>query len=117
MIFVIVRTPWPTSKGLDHPYLHVYACSLLWFMLVLASLVLRFATLDALSGFVIASDAYEAVFGCNHLVCISMMLVASCIPFPFPVPCDGMLTMLVYVSRWLYMQTRLLTCPCMSLAC
>ena len=43
----------PTSKGLDHPYFHVYACLLLCFMLVLASLVLSFATLDALSGFVV----------------------------------------------------------------
>ena len=40
-------------KGLDHPYLHVYAYSLLYFMLVLASLVQGFATLNALSGFVV----------------------------------------------------------------
>ena len=53
MVFVIVHTPWPTSKGLDHPYLHVYACLLLCFMLVLASLVLGLATLDALSRFVV----------------------------------------------------------------
>ena len=53
MVFFIVRTPWPTSKGLDHPYLHVYACSLLCFMLMLASLVQSFATLDSLSGFVV----------------------------------------------------------------
>ena len=53
MVFVIVHTPWPTSKGLDHPYLHVYACLLLCFMLVIASLVLGFATLDALSGFMV----------------------------------------------------------------
>ena len=53
MVFVIVRTPWPTLKGLDHPYLHVYACSLLCFMLVLASLVQGFAMLDALSGFMV----------------------------------------------------------------
>ena len=39
--------------GLDHSYLHVYACLLLCFMLVLVSLVLGFATLDALSGFVV----------------------------------------------------------------
>ena len=53
MVFVIVYTPWPTSKGLDHPYLYVYACLPLCFMLVLASFVLGFATLDALSGFVV----------------------------------------------------------------
>ena len=50
MVFVIVHTPWPISKGLDHPYLHVYACLLLCFMIVLASLVLGFAMLDALCG-------------------------------------------------------------------
>ena len=53
MVFVIVHTPRPTSKGLDHPYLHVYACLRLCFMLVLASLVQGFATLDAFSGFVV----------------------------------------------------------------
>ena len=35
MVFVIVHTPGPISKGLDHSH---FAC--LWFMLVLASLVL-----------------------------------------------------------------------------
>ena len=49
MVIVIIRTPWSISKGLDHPYLHVYACLLLCFMLVLASIVLGFATLDALA--------------------------------------------------------------------
>ena len=39
-------------KGFGSPYLHVYACLLLCFMLVLASLVLSFATLDTLSEFV-----------------------------------------------------------------
>ena len=43
----------PTSKGLDHPYFHVYACLLLCFMLVLAFLVQGFATLDSLRGFVV----------------------------------------------------------------
>ena len=36
-------------KGFGSPHLHVYAC-LLCFMLVLASLVLGFAMLDAFSG-------------------------------------------------------------------
>ena len=40
-------------KGFGSPILHVYACLLLCFMLVLASLVLGFATLDTLSGFVV----------------------------------------------------------------
>ena len=37
-------------KGFGSSYLHVYACLLLCFMLVLASLVLGFAMLDALHG-------------------------------------------------------------------
>ena len=54
MVFAIVLTPWPTSKGLDHPFcMSMLACLLLCFMLVLASLVLGFTTLDALSGFVV----------------------------------------------------------------
>ena len=50
MVFVIVHTPWPISKGLDHLDFHVFACLLLCFMLVLASLVLGFAMFDALHG-------------------------------------------------------------------
>ena len=37
-------------KGFGSPYLHVYACLLLCFMLVLAFLVLGFAMFDALCG-------------------------------------------------------------------
>ena len=48
MVFVIVHAPQPTLKGLDHPYLHVYACLLLCFMLVLVSLVLGFSMFGAL---------------------------------------------------------------------
>ena len=50
MVFVTIHTPRPTSKDLDHPFLHVYACSILCFMLVLASLVLGFAMFGALHG-------------------------------------------------------------------
>ena len=53
MVFVIVHTPWPISKGLNHPIFHVCACLLLCFMLVLASLVLGFAIFVALSWFVV----------------------------------------------------------------
>ena len=37
-----------------------------------------------------------------------MMPVASCIPFPFSAPCDDMLTMLVYATRWLYVHLYML---------
>ena len=41
-------------KGFGSLYMHIYTCLLLCFMLVLASLVLGFATFDALSGFMVA---------------------------------------------------------------
>ena len=50
MVFVIIHTPWPISKGLDHLYLHVYACLLLCFMFVLAFLILGFVVLNTLRG-------------------------------------------------------------------
>ena len=40
-------------KGFGSPILHVYACLLLCFMLVLTSLVLAFAMLDSLRGYVV----------------------------------------------------------------
>ena len=33
--------------------------------------------------YVVTSDAHEALFGCNHLGCVSGCRVAPCIPFPF----------------------------------
>ena len=72
------------------------------------------------------SDAHKALFGCNHLGCITMMLVASCIPFPFSTPCDDMLTLLVFAPSWLcmhlytlaYMSMHesylLVRCPCFN---
>ena len=51
----------------------------------------------------VTSDTDETLFGCNHLGCIAMMLVSSCIPFSFSVPCDDMLVMLVCATRWLFM--------------
>ena len=75
-------------------------------MHVLAFLVLGFATLDALSGVLgcmVTFDSHEALFGCKHLGCITMMLVALGIPFPLSAPCDDMLAMLVCATRWLSM--------------
>ena len=121
MVFVIVHTPCPTSKGLDHSYLHVYACFLLYFMSILASLVLGFATLDALSGFggcVVTSNAHEALFGCNHLGYIAMMLVTLCVPSLFPLHAMLCLPCLFVPSvSFPCIFTCLLICPCMSLAC
>ena len=98
------------------------ACLLLYFMLVITFLILGFATLDALSEFggcVVTSNIHEALFGCNHLGCITMMPVALCILFPFflihvmlCLPC-----LFVPPVGFLSIFTRLLICPCMSLAC
>ena len=49
----------------------------------------------------VASDAHEALFGCNHLGRIATMPVTLCIPFPFSTPCDDGLTILVYATCWL----------------
>ena len=50
----------------------------------------------------VTSDTHEALSGCNNLGGISVMLVASCIPFPFFVPCNDMLVMLFCATHWLY---------------
>ena len=46
-----------------------------------------------------------------------MMLVTSCIPFPFSAPCDDMLAMLVCPTRWLYMHLYTLTYLSMHESC
>ena len=51
----------------------------------------------------VTSDTREALFGCDHLGRITMMPVASCIPFPISTLCDDMLAMLVCATRWLSM--------------
>ena len=63
------------------------------------------------------SDAHEALFGSNHLGCIAMMSIDSCIPFPFSTPCDDMLTMLVCATRWLYSHLYMLACMSMLESC
>ena len=46
-----------------------------------------------------------------------MMLVASCIPFPFFAPCDAMLAMLVCATRWLSMHLYTLAYMSMHESC
>ena len=46
-----------------------------------------------------------------------MMLVASCIPFPFSAPCDDMLAMLIYATCWLSMQLYTLAHMSMHESC
>ena len=64
----------------------------------------------------VTSDTHKALFGCNHLGCITMMLVASCIPLPFFAPCDDTLAMLVCSTHWLSIHLRTPPFVCL-LAC
>ena len=62
-------------------------------------------------------DTREVLFGCDHLGRITMMPVASCIPFPFFASCDDMLSMLVYATCWLYMHFYTLAYMSMHESC
>ena len=122
MVFVIVHRPWPTLKGLDHSYLHIYACLLLCFMNALAFLVLGFATLDALSRFsgcVVTSNAHEALSRCNHFGIHHHDAGRFVRTLPFFHSAWGLCLPCLFVPpvRFLCIFTRLLICPCISLAC
>ena len=109
-------------KGFGSPYLHVYASLLLCFMLVLASLVLGFAMFSALrrldlvwlhptlmrpcSGVTIYEASPDAkLLHAYPSLFHSTQCYAYCLPYLFVPPVD-----------FLCIFTRLLTCPCMSLA-
>ena len=92
-------------KGFGSPHLHVYACLLLCFMLVLASLVLGFATLDALSEYVVVwlrptplkpflvVTTWDALPWCR-------LLRANLSLFT---PCNALFIMPICATRWLSM--------------
>ena len=65
----------------------------------------------------VTPNTHEALFGCNHLGCITMMPVVSCIPFPLSTPCDDMLTMFVRTTRWLSMHLYMLANMFMHKSC
>ena len=46
-----------------------------------------------------------------------MMPIASCIPFPFSIPCNDMLTMLICATRWLSMHLYMLAYMSMHESC
>ena len=104
MVFVIIQTPRPTSKGLDHPYF-ACLCLLLCFMLVLASLVLGFAMLDALHGLDLVWLHPTPMRPCLDVTIWEAFLdVGSLLAYSsLPASCDAMLTMLVCATRWLSM--------------
>ena len=74
MVFVIVHTPWPLSKGMDHPILHVRACLLPCFTLVLASLVLGLTMFDTLRGFVVVWLHSTSLRSCLDVTCCEASL-------------------------------------------
>ena len=65
----------------------------------------------------VTSDVHEALFGCNHLECFTMMPVASCTPFPFSTPCNDTLAMLGCATRWLSMHLYTLAYVLMPESC
>ena len=65
----------------------------------------------------VTSGAHEALFGCNHLGCITMVSVALCIPFPLSTLYDDMIVMLVYAIHWLSMHLYTLDYMFMHKSC
>ena len=65
----------------------------------------------------VTSDVHEALFGCNHLECFTMMPVASCTPFALSTPCNDMFAMLVCAIRWLSMHLYTLAYMSMPESC
>ena len=124
MVLVIIYTLKPTSKGLDNSYLHVYACLLLCFMLVLASLVLGFATLDALYGLDLVWLHPMPMRPCLGVTTWDDMLAMLLrMPgyfvhtLPFSTLCNDMLAMLVCVARWLSLHLYMLAYMFMHESC
>ena len=104
MVSITIRTPWPTSRGLVLPYLHVYACLLLYFMLVLAFLALGFAMFSALRRLNLVWLHPTPMRPCSDVtIWDASPDVESLRPYPslFSAPHDAMLTMLVYATHWL----------------
>ena len=108
-------------KGFGSSYLHVYACLLLCFMLVLASRVLGFATLDTLSGFMVVWLHLTPMRPCLDVTTWDAspwcrLLRAYFYSFPLRamlcLPC-----LFVPPVGFLCIFARLLTCSCMNLAC
>ena len=65
----------------------------------------------------VTSDAHDVLFRRNHLGCIPIMPVATCIPFPFFALCNDMLTMLVCATCWLSMHLYMLAYMSMHESC
>ena len=107
-------------KGFGSSYLHVYACLLLCFILVLASLVLGFAMLDALRELDLVWLHSTPMRPCWMWPFGKHLWMPSCFIHTFPFPLRMMLCLPCLFAPpvgFLCIFTRLLTCPYMSLAC
>ena len=119
MVFFIVHTPRPTSKGLDHSYLNVCACLFLCFMLVLVSLVLGFDMLDALRGPDLVWLHLTPMRPCLDVTIWEASPDAGLLStyHSLPAPCDDMLIMFVHATRWLSMHLYMLAYMSMHKSC
>ena len=129
MIFVIIHTPWPTSKSLDHPYLHVYTCLLQCFMLMLAYLVLGFVTLDALSECVVMWLHSTPIRPCLDVIawnaspwcCLLRahishfpLHVMMCLPCLFMPPVGFLCIFTIFVYMVMHESCLPVCCPCFN---
>ena len=92
-------------KGFGSSYLHVYACLLLCFMLVLASIVLGFAMLNAFHRLDLVWLHPTPMRPCLDVTIWEASLDARLLRtyLSLSAPCDAMLTMFVCTTRWLSM--------------
>ena len=92
-------------RGFGSSYLHVYACLLLCFMLVLASLVLGFAMLNAFHRLDLVWLHPTPMRPCLDVTIWEASLDAGLLHtyLSLSAPCDAMLTMFVCGTRWLSM--------------
>ena len=92
-------------KGFGSSYLHIYACLLLCFILMLASLVLGFAMLDTFRGLDLIWLHPTPMRPCLDVTILEASPDAMLLHiYPsFSAPCDAMLTMFVQATCWLSM--------------
>ena len=87
-------------------------------MLLLASLVLGFATFDALGGFVVVWLHPTPIRHCLDVTLGMRRHDADSLrALPFSAPCNDMLTMLICATRWLYMHLYTLVYMSMHESC
>ena len=106
-------------EGFGSLYLHVYACLLLCFMLMLASLVLGYAMFGALHGLDLVWLHLTPMRPCSDVTiweAFPDVGLLHAYPSLFH-SADAMLTMLVYATRWLSMPLYTLAYMFMHKSC